>query len=308
MIDFKNLDTPDKVLIGLAVFFTATVSLPLILDLSNSGNITLSLIIYIVSGLFIVISGVIFFIRQVKKQKKEIANNNLKIVSDNDYDLLIKIKNSAIPIPDLLHYINHRSSRASLLEHEIFSSGYRKCLDNIERYKHFSDNEGQNFIIYKYNWAILKITIERIKSFINQHYKIIDSDKNNLDIDSFIELIYNIVKKINGNQCSMGYEDYAVNVIGIDKCFIMEYNKIHQYTIEFLEKALSLIKVSNFSSDYNRYLSVLNTVLLYLRETFSDKHIKQVFKINGKCLDLFQKAESSIKLIGKDFEDIISIK
>lgn len=309
MIDFKQLDTPDKILIGLAVFFSATISLPLILDLNNSGDTSLSILIYIISGVLVIGSGIIFVIKRSKLQRNKIEEQekNKYIVDEKDNDFLLKVRKSNIPMEDILFYINHRSTRYSLIDHELFTSGYRKCLDSIEKHKHHSSNEGQNFIIYKYHLAILQITIDRIKTFLVNNYSVIDSDVNNLDIDIFIELIYNIIKKSSGNSRGMGYEDYAINVIGVDNIFIIEYNKVHHYAVEFLDNALCLIKSSNYSSDYNRYLSILNAVLLYLKETFSDNHIKRVFKINGRCQNLFDKAYSAIQISGKDFSEIVKI-
>ena len=133
----------------------------------------------------------------------------------------------------------------------------------------------------------LKVVINKVKAYITEHLSIINDDFEHINVDGVISVIYESIScEENGKK---GYEISAVEQ-GIPKHFIEDFNKIHAYIVSALEMTLQTIKSSSYyQSDYVRFAAVLDAVLAAFYETFSKKHLNDIFAINGRLTPVYNE-------------------
>lgn len=271
----KLLD--NKVLSGVSLGAIGSLATIIVMVFNN----IFGLPFYILIGVFVLFALIvtIFSIRNGIKQSTENAINDIR----KDIKQLIDvITEKNINIRMLTDYIDRVEKRSDLLEHSFFTSQYSEYLYKIKQIRNRDGEKGQNFIIAKFHLIKLITVRNNLERFINENNIQIMDDSKQLNVDNLITVINNSINN---------YEQKAKDE-GIDEIFIEDYNTAHSYVIDTLKEDLKQIKYSCFTTDYNRYIAVLNAVVKAFNETFSDYHLEKIYNINGRLVDYYKEITS----------------
>jgi len=255
------------------------------------GNIDIPF--YVSIGVFVLTGVPISIVSIVKAKKTKIP----------EFDFVSEF---GLEKEQVLRLINKNKNRKSLLSHPIFSDLHSEWASKINRieYNDLIRNKGQYFILKTFLKMKLNIVLDRIRSHISRYENIINDDFTHKDISGFIEVINN---SVNSSDIDFkGYENIALET-GIPDLFIDEFNKIHYPILKRLKIQLNSIKDCELENDYNKYMLVLNFIKLAFDETFSNEHINDIIKINGR-LDPVYNFVTDLLDKGLDKEEFIFFK
>ena len=255
------------------------------------GNIDIPF--YVSIGVFVLTGVPISIVSIVKAKKTKIP----------EFDFVSEF---GLEKEQVLRLINKNKNRKSLLSHSIFSDFHSEWTSKINRieYNDLIRNKGQYFILKTFLKIKLNIVLDRIRSHISRYENIINDDFTHKDISGFIEVINN---SVNSSDIDFkGYENIALET-GIPDLFIDEFNKIHYPILKRLKIQLNSIKDCELENDYNKYMLVLNFIKLAFDETFSNEHINDIIKINGR-LDPVYNFVTDLLDKGLDKEEFIFFK
>lgn len=271
----KLLD--NKVLSGVSLGAIGSLITVLIMVMNNILGLPLYIMIS-VFGLFALVVTVF----SIKNSLKQSTENSIQEIREDIKHFINIITNKGISINTLTDYIERIEKRRDLLQHSFFTSQYSEYLYKIKQIRNRDGEKGQNYIVAKFHLIKLNVVKNKLEEFIQQNRMQIMDDSIQLNVDSLITVINNSINE---------YENKAKEE-GIDEIFIEDYNTEHDYIVEDLKNELKHIKYSCFTTDYNRYIAVLNAIVKAFNETFSDYHLEKVFNINGRLIEYYKEITS----------------